>query len=258
MIEALEAAALNAGRSILELYRSGCSVQEKADGSLVTEADLQAEIIIRDLLAGPFPDIPIVAEEAASTGTIPNIHGGRFFLVDPLDGTIEFVDRTGEFTVNIALIDDGQPVGGVVYAPALGIAFSAERGKAEALSIAEDQRIVRRAPIKVRPRESPPVAAVSRSHNSPDTRMFLNANGVEICRTVGSSLKFCLVASGIVDVYPRFGRTMEWDTAAGDAVLRAAGGTTALLDGTPLLYGKRHQESDHDFSNPPFVAWGAT
>lgn len=256
MIDLFEHAALEAGRTILDLYRNGCDIREKTDGSPVTAADIRAENIIRDELSAAFPSVPIVAEESAASGLIPKIHGKRFFLVDALDGTREFIGRTAEFTVNIALIDNGTPVVGIVYAPALQLGYTADYGVAKSLKVNDNQRVVDRVPIKVRTRSAPPVAVASRSHTSSNTKLFLDTHGIEECRSLASSLKFCLVAAGEVDLYPRLGRTMEWDTAAGDAVLRAAGGTTVLLDGKLLRYGKCNQERDVDFANPPFVAWG--
>lgn len=256
MIGTFEQAALAAGSAILKIYDDGPSVSLKADCSPVTEADELAEAVIVSIISAAFPGIPLVAEEAVAAGRVPETAGGPFILVDPLDGTKEFINRNPEFTVNIALIESGAPVLGVVYAPAKGIAYSGSAQGAEKLVIGADLRIASREWIQVRPAVVPLVAVASRSHNSRETEQFLDDNGITERKSVGSSLKFCLVAEGEADVYPRFGRTMEWDTAAGDAVLRAAGGMTVGVDGEPLTYGKTNQSSDSDFANPAFIVWG--
>ncbi|MFD1328766.1 3'(2'),5'-bisphosphate nucleotidase CysQ [Mycoplana ramosa] len=255
LIDGLEAAALDAGKAILEVYHAGPTVSFKDDQSPVTEADERAEAIILSHLAAAYPDIPVVAEEAVAAGRVPNIGAGRFFLVDPLDGTREFIDRRDEFTVNIALIEDGIPIAGVVYAPALGVAYSGSANHAEKLEIGPNFSILRRQTISCRPRGAQLTAVVSRSHGDPKTEAFLEERGVTDRRSIGSSLKFCLLAEGLADVYPRFGRTMEWDTAAGDAVLRAAGGRLSQPDGSPFVYGKANQPSDAAFANPAFIGW---
>ncbi|MFB9952336.1 3'(2'),5'-bisphosphate nucleotidase CysQ [Rhizobium puerariae] len=256
MLATFEKAALLAGRAILEIYRAGPNTRYKADRSPVTEADEQAEKIILAELARACPDIPVVAEESVAAGRVPSIEGHSFILVDPLDGTKEFVSKHKDFTVNIALIEEGVPLLGVVYAPALHIAYLGGEGKAEKLVLDDDLAIVSRNPISTRPVETPPVCVASRSHGSPETQAFLTQSGASDIRTIGSSLKFCILAEGLADLYPRFGRTMEWDTAAGDAVLRAAGGATLDLDGRSLRYGKTGRTGFTDFANPDFVAWG--
>lgn len=255
MLETFERAALEAGRAIMEVYRNGCQSVKKADDSPVTIADERAERIIIAHLERDFPEIPIIAEESFAAGKIPTV-GSSFFLVDPLDGTREFVDKRREFTVNIAYIEDGRPTIGIVYAPALGVAFSGEHGKAEKLFVDDAFHVTGRAAIGVRIQPARCTALASRSHNSPQTDDFLTEHAIADCKNIGSSLKFCLVAEGEADVYPRFSRTMEWDTAAGDAVLRAAGGSTVTLDGLPLTYGKTGQKHDSDFANPNFISWG--
>lgn len=256
MLDVFERAALDAGEVILKIYESGPTTSYKADCSPVTEADECAERIILDALLQAFPNIPVVAEEAAAAGHAPGISNQGFILVDPLDGTKEFIARRSEFTVNIALIEGGVPVAGVVYAPALGVAYSGDRHGACRLTIGPDFSIVQRSPIQARPVGASPIAVASRSHNTPETDDFLRTSNIAETRSIGSSLKFCLLAEGDADVYPRFGRTMEWDTAAGDAVLRAAGGATTTLDGHPLTYGKTNQPHETDFANPHFIAWG--
>lgn len=256
MLDILEKIALDAGRAILDVYRAGPNVSYKSDSSPVTEADERAEAIILAGLTAAFPDIPVVAEEAAAAGQVPDVGGGRFFLVDPLDGTKEFIHRRDDFTVNIALIENGVPTVGIVYAPAKGVAYTGAAGEAWKLSISEDLTISGREKIGCRACADEITAVASRSHNSPETEAFLAEKGVASTKSVGSSLKFCLVAEGEADVYPRFGRTMEWDTAAGDAVLRAAGGVTLDIDGAPFRYGKTKQAFDCDFANGHFIAWG--
>ena len=257
MLATFEKAALEAGQAILAVYRSGHAVTQKQDLSPVTVADERAEVIILAHLATAFPDIPVIAEESVAAGHIPEIGSQPFFLVDPLDGTREFIEHRDEFTVNIAYIVEGRPVAGIVYAPALGLAFTGEDGVAQKLVVGADFKIVSRMPIVVRHAGETLLGLASRCHGNARTDEFLAENSVAACTTIGSSLKFCLLAEGKADVYPRFSRTMEWDTAAGDAVLRAAGGITIMLDGTPLPYGKRQQSTDSDFANPNFICWGA-
>ncbi|MEW9834648.1 3'(2'),5'-bisphosphate nucleotidase CysQ [Mesorhizobium marinum] len=249
-----ERLAIAAGKKVMEVFHAGCVVGVKDDASPVTEADRASEEIILEGLRAACPQVACVAEEEASAGILPADLGAAFFLVDPLDGTKEFVKRSGDFTVNIALVRDGVPEIGVVYAPASGRFFSGRPGMAEALQLDPDDRIAARRGISVR--TAPPLLTIvaSRSHRTPETDSFIGRfDGAEIV-SVGSSLKFCLLACGEADLYPRFGRTMEWDTAAGDAVLRGAGGHTETLDGRPLAYGKRNQPHDADFANPFFIA----
>jgi 3'(2'), 5'-bisphosphate nucleotidase len=244
-------AAIDAGRAIIEIYSRGFEVQRKEDASPVTEADHAAEAIILERLARIAPGVPVVAEEEVSAGRIPAV-GNRFFLVDPLDGTREFVARRGDFTVNIALVENGEPVLGVVYAPANSKLFAGDVANGIAFRSAQrtdSADLAPREPIRVRPIPAQGVTAVaSRSHRTPETDAFLLRAKVKDLVSIGSSLKFGLVAAGEADLYPRLGTTMEWDTAAGHAVLAAAGGKVTTLDGTPLHYGKP------DFRNPSFVA----
>ena len=242
--------ALAAADAIMRIYAAGFEVREKDDASPVTEADETAEAIIVDGLRKLTPDTPIVAEEMAAAGQIPNVSGRDFWLVDPLDGTREFVGRNGEFTVNIALIRDGAPVLGVVVAPARGWTFTAY-GPGDVTREADGGPAE---PIAARAAgPDGAVVMVSRSHCSPETEEWLASVKVAEIRDAGSSLKFCLLAAGQADLYPRLGRTMEWDTAAGQAVLVNAGGAVERLDdGAPLAYGKP------GFENPHFVARGRT
>ena len=244
LLEQLLPIARAAGAAILDIYATDFTVHGKADGSLVTEADQKAEAIILAGLAQLTPHIPVVSEEAACAGRIPVV-GKSFWLVDPLDGTREFAQRNGEFTVNIALIDDGVPVAGVVLAPVPAKLYAGAVGRGAFI----EEAGVRRAIACARPRDGGLTLVSSRSHGDAGLLgQFLAGRAVASSVTVGSSLKFCLVASGEADLYPRFGRTMEWDTAAGHAVLLAAGGRVTDLAGYALSYGKA------GFENPHFVA----
>ena len=244
--DALLPLARAAGDAILAVYATDFAVRGKADASPVTEADERAEAVVLAGLARLTPDIPVVAEEAVAAGRIPQV-GGRFWLVDPLDGTKEFINRNGEFTVNIALIEVGRPVLGVVLAPALDRLFA---GAAGAGAFVEDRGARRAIACRKVPAAGLTLVA-SRSHgDAAALEAFLAGRAVASQTNAGSSLKLCLVACGEADVYPRLGRTMEWDIAAGDAVLRAAGGRVCTLDDVPLGYGKP------DFANPHFAAWG--
>ncbi|MDB5691513.1 MAG: cysQ [Alphaproteobacteria bacterium] len=247
-------AALAAGEEIERLYIEGCDAEEKLDGSPVTIADRHAELIILERLTRAFPDIPILAEEEACAGRIPEL-GTRFFCVDPLDGTKGFVARTGEFTVNIALVERGAPVAGVIYAPDPKLLYYGARdeGAFRGASGGEAE------PIRARPHPAGGLIGVgSRNHHAAGTEERNTGLGIADYLRSGSSLKFCRLAEGAADVYPRYGRTMEWDTAAGQAILEAAGGRVLAL-GTegdeegPLSYGK----TEAGFANPSFIAWGA-
>lgn len=258
LTEELRKIAIRAGAAIMDHYHSEFEVIHKEDKSPVTAADKDAEALILDGLRKFVPDIPVVSEEAAAAGHIPEI-GHSFFLVDPLDGTKEFINKNGEFTVNIALIEDRVPVAGVVYAPAkdrmfygYGAGQAYEQDVTPNLEGADGTSKPK--PIAARkPSEDGLVVIASRTHRDTKTDEYLNLYKVKEFLAAGSSLKFCLVAAGEADLYPRHGRTMEWDTAAGHAVLLAAGGSVTQLDGTPLLYGKTERGLD----NPYFVARGA-
>jgi 3'(2'), 5'-bisphosphate nucleotidase len=243
-----------AGARIVAVRERPLAVTAKGDGTPLTEADLAAEAIIAAGLAEAAPGVPVVSEEGVNRRAPPA--GKAFLLVDPLDGTKEFLGPSGEFTVNIALIEAGRPVCGVVHAPALGRVWQGLAGRGAASAVlppgADPAGIAWRA-IHARPRPAGFVAVASRSHPDPATEAFLASLPVAERRSVGSSLKFCLLAEGEADVYPRLAPTMEWDTAAGHAVLEAAGGRVTTPDGAPFLYGKAGQ----DFRNGPFVAWGA-
>ncbi len=258
MLDRLIEIAAEAGKVILEVYaRADLGVQIKEDGSPVTEADEAAEAIILEGLARSFPDIPVVAEEAVAAGRIPP-ETQRFFLVDPLDGTREFVSRNGEFTVNIALVEDGQPTAGVVYAPALGTLYAGDASGARLSRADGAGAFVDWCPIRAgeAPAEGLKVVA-SRSHMSEETRAYLGRFAIAELISAGSSLKLCKVAAGEADLYPRMGRTMAWDIAAGDAVLRAAGGMVRTVDGEPFNYRRSRVPGDTEFANPWFVASGS-
>ena len=248
LLPEIVALADRAGAVILEHYQGDVAVRAKADASPVTAADEAAEAMILARLAELTPEIPVVAEETVAAGHVPEIGDGPFWLVDPLDGTKEFLSRNGEFTVNIALIEGREPILGVVLAPARDQAWWGARGRGATARDADGGThaiVVRKAPA------GGLVAIASRSHRDAETQAFLDQAGVGKCISAGSSLKFCLVAEGKADLYPRFGRTMEWDVAAGHAVLAAAGGRVTTRDGAPLLYRKP------GFENPPFIARGA-
>jgi 3'(2'),5'-bisphosphate nucleotidase len=255
-LAALIEAALAGAREVMAVYATDFGVERKADNSPVSAADRNAEAAILARLSAAFPGVPTIAEEAAAAGPVPEI-GARFFLVDPLDGTKEFISRNGEFTVNIALIEDGVPVLGVVLAPVLGLAYLAGRSGAwkgrtdAALDIVHDWTCIR-----TRAAGPAPVAVASRSHGNSATEKALADARCGERKMIGSSLKFCLLAEGSADFYPRLGPTMEWDTAAGDAVLRAAGGAVETPDGNPLVYGKSCTPGMRAFENPHFLAAG--
>ena len=246
LLERVATIARDAGRVVMAVYATDFDAVAKGDASPVTVADERAEAMIVAALQALAPAIPIVAEEAVAAGHVPVV-GERFWLVDPLDGTKEFIKRNGEFTVNIALIENGRPVLGVVCAPALGRMYAGAADSGAYLLDGAGRR-------PLRCREVPPeglTVVASASHGDPGLLDdYLCGRPVAALRAIGSSLKLCLVAAGEADLYPRFGRTMEWDIAAGHAVLAAAGGAVTDLAGAPLGYGKP------GFDNPAFVARG--
>ncbi|MBO9446674.1 3'(2'),5'-bisphosphate nucleotidase CysQ [Ruegeria sp. R14_0] len=248
--DALKAAlipvAREAGAKIMEVYEKPAEAEFKGDGSPVTEADAAAEAIILPALHAAAPSVTVISEENAASHALAAPE--TFFLVDPLDGTKEFLKRDGKgsFTVNIALIDKGRPVFGIVYAPALDRMFVGVVGQQAEESSGGVSR-----PIRVRDVPySGPVAVASASHRDAETDAWLNDHGIDQTTSIGSSLKFCLVAAGEADVYPRFGPTMEWDTGAGHAVLAAAGGRVTNPDNSEFTFGKP------DYRNGAFIAWG--
>jgi 3'(2'), 5'-bisphosphate nucleotidase len=234
-----------AGDAIMKVYeaKAGFTVQHKADDSPLTLADLESQRVILEGLRALTPDIPILSEESAQAPWEERRRWRELWVVDPLDGTREFVKRNGEFTVNIALVVEHEPVLGIVTAPARGLlywgaaglgAFSRHRGAAEL-------------PINVSAPQNPLRVVGSRSHASPDTTAYLDRLRPHVMTGIGSSLKFCLVAEGKADLYPRFGPTSEWDTAAGQALLEAAGGHVTRLDGHRLRYNCRESVLNGDF-----------
>lgn len=244
LLEDLIPVAREAGRIIMEIYATDFAVRGKNDASPVTEADEKAEAVILAALAILTPEIPVISEEAAAAGPIAHV-AGRFWLVDPLDGTKEFINRNGEFTVNIALIDERRPVLGVVLAPALDRLFAGALGCG---AFVEEAGVRQAIACRAVPTEGLTVVA-SRSHGDAQALdEFLAGRPVAKLVSAGSSLKLCLVASGEADLYPRLGRTMEWDIAAGDAVLRAAGGRVRTLTGEDLLYAKPGLDNPHFYA----------
>lgn len=232
-------------RHYANIHTGDCEIMTKADASPLTEADLEIDRLLFSELENVFPDIPVVTEERAQSHKL-DVSKGMFFLVDPIDGTKEFINKRDEFTVNIALLNEGMPVAGIVCAPALNECYLGVVGegatlldmvtntsKSISVSIANNEALL---------------AVASRSHLTPQNQHFIDINNISETKNAGSSLKFCLLAKGEADIYPRFGPTMEWDTAAGHAVLLAAGGVVNNLDGTVLKYAKP------GFKNPNFIA----
>ena len=250
LLDGIVAACLRAGAEIQRHVALGFETLTKADESPVTAADHAAEAILLDALGALAPDTPVVAEEEVAAGRTPDV-GRRFFLVDPLDGTREFVRGGRDYTVNVGLVEDGAPVLGVVYAPALGRLFAGEAGRGAHLAegTVAGEVGARRA-IRVRAPGERLTVTASRSHGSSALDRYIAALPPHERIATGSSLKYGLLAAGEADLYPRTGPTMEWDTAAGDAVLRAAGGRTLAPDGSLFRYGKP------GFLNGPFVATG--
>ncbi len=241
---------LEAGRAIMDIYKSDdFEVNTKSDESPVTIADVTADKIIFNGLSKSFPDVDIVTEEQSETHSNTS---STFLIVDPLDGTKEFIHRRGDFTVNIAYVENGIPVMGVVYAPAKNRLFITDiNGKSfEEMGPFDENTVGERKPIHVsKPDQNNLIVVASKSHRDQATDDYINKYSVADMRSAGSSLKFCLVATGEADFYPRLGRTMEWDTAAGQAVLHGAGGKVVRFDDhEPLTYGK------NIFENPFFIA----
>lgn len=250
--------AIDAGVVIMDVYNaaSGIDTDTKKDDSPVTVADQKAEDLILAGLKEAAPEIPVLAEESVAAGKIPEL-GEQFFLVDPLDGTKEFIKKGTDFTVNIALIVSGRPVMGVVYAPARDHLWVAEgptkAWQAEVAPGGDVPAASARKPMKIRKLPEAGVTAVaSKSHRTPETDEFLGKFEVAELVSMGSSLKFCMIAAGDADLYPRLGRTMEWDTGAAHAVISAAGGRVLTLEGEDLTYGKK----ERGYDNPYFVVYG--
>ena len=252
MIEALTHMVRNAGSAILEIYNGDFKVQSKADATPLTAADLRAHSIIVDALRELAADTPVLSEEAEPPPFAERRRWRRYWLVDPLDGTKEFVSRNGEFTVNIALIEDGVPTVGVVGVPVADVVYVGDcRGGRASTAYRQDAH--GRTPLRTRPMRSQAVTVVaSRRHGGDRLARWLNAleERFDVSRKlVGSSLKLCILAAGEADIYPRLGPTSEWDIAAAHAVLAAAGGAVMQLNGAPLVYNAKES-----LLNPDFVA----
>jgi 3'(2'), 5'-bisphosphate nucleotidase len=247
------AIASDAGVAVMEVYESDFETRTKADRSPVSDADERAEEIILARLETELPGVPVLAEERAAREGLAGRIADAFLLVDPVDGTREFVQRKGDFTVNIALIVSGAPVAGCVYAPARREMYFGGAATRFIEGFAPGSPLVDGRALRTRSYPAGGLTAItSSSHLNEETKKFLARHKVSSSTAIGSSLKFCWVAAGKADVYPRWGPTMEWDTAAGHAVLQAAGGGVLQPDGAPFLYGK----ADKGFVNGPFVAWG--
>ncbi|XSC43075.1 3'(2'),5'-bisphosphate nucleotidase CysQ family protein [Bradyrhizobium sp. RDT10] len=252
LIEPLTEIVIRAGTAILAINRSAMKVDGKIDGSPVTEADLAADRIIAEGLAQLAPTIPSLSEERVQPGTLS--HKESFFLIDPLDGTKEFVAGRNEFTVNLALVTRGTPLLGIVSAPALGLVWRGIVGRgAERLTLGEGKPLIE--PVRTRPcppRGEPWTVAVSRLHGDARTEAFIAARPGAVRCELGSAVKFGRVAEGAVDIYPRLSPTSEWDVAAGHAVVAAAGGRITDSSGAALVFGTGRK----DFIVPEFIAWG--
>lgn len=257
LADALLPAVLRAGQIEMHHLKAGVESEIKSDSSPVTIADREAEAVLIQGLWRAASGVPVVAEESASMGQLP-APGRSFFVVDPLDGTRDYVTGTGEFTVNIGLISDGVPIFGMVYAPAFShLCVTIAPGVAVETFVSPDAGLTSFSNCQVQtlktrePDEDKLIVLESRSHRSAGTDAYLAGYHVAELKRSGSSRKFCLIARGEADFYPRLGPTKEWDTAAGHAILKAAGGTVTRLSGTELTYGK----SDMAYLNPHFVAW---
>ena len=251
-LDQVAALAGEAGRRILAVYDRGGPVVTKPDASPLTAADLAAHRCLSAGLRARYPALPVLSEEGADVPYAVRRRWRRYWLVDPLDGTREFVNRNGEFTVNVALVEDGEPVLGVVFAPVTGVCYAGALGVGAFKQTADGAR----QPIRVAKRASSPLrVVVSRSHGCEALRDYLawlhGAAGAVTCRTMGSALKLCRIAEGAADLYPRLGPTCEWDTAAGQAVVSAAGGKVTDLRLQPLRYN-----TGHSLNNPDFLAFG--
>lgn len=253
ILNGMIAAAAEAGTKIRQMAATGVVARSKSDASPVTDADEAAEAIIEEHLSALLPDVPMIGEEAVANGTHRN-HGSTFFLVDPIDGTRDFISKRDGYTVNIALLIDGTPALGVIYAPAMGELFAGGADGAWRWPLVPGINIenVPEEKIRVRAPGKDLVACVSHSHLDSDTVAWLKQRNIRETIKVGSSIKFCRVAEGKADVYPRLAPVSEWDIAAGHAILMAAGGSVRAPDGTTLHYGKKQD----DYLVPKFIATG--
>lgn len=251
LVDAVLPAVLAAGRAIMDVRASDFTVQHKQDHSPVTLADERAERILLAAIDPLLAGVPVIAEERATRDGVPVNPGPRFWLIDPLDGTKEFIGGHTDFTVNVALIENRLPVLGVVYAPATGRLFAGHAGDGAWQALVTGAAMGFKKPIHVRKANPQALDVVaSKSHRDAATDTFLETLPLGDLKAAGSSLKFCLLAAGEADLYPRFGPTMEWDTAAGHAVLAGAGGRVSTPEGQPFLYAKP------DFRNGAFIAVG--
>lgn len=254
LMEPLTDLVAQAGAAILSVDRSGMRVAGKTDGSPVTEADMAADRIIAAGLTALAPHIPTLSEERTHLAKRPYKHS--FFLIDPLDGTQEFVAGRDEFTVNVALVSNGQPLLGIVGAPALGLIWRGLVGRgAERLIVTRDASTRSAQPIRTRRHPGPAgawIVTVSRSHGDKRTEAFISERPGAVRQVLGSAIKFCRIAEGGADIYPRLSPTSEWDVAAGHAVVAAAGGKITDSKGGALCFG----EAREDFLVPEFIAWG--
>jgi 3'(2'), 5'-bisphosphate nucleotidase len=249
LLEQVGDIAKRAGQEILKVYETDFIVEKKSDSTPVTEADKRAEdIILRSISMGITDKFPIISEEAFASNYAPDINTGPFWLVDPLDGTKEFINRNGEFSVNIAIIESGSPVLGVIHLPVSKQTYWGASVGSFSQTENEDEQVIscRKTP------KNGLEAIVSRSHRGAEIDNILSDYNISGEISAGSSLKFCKIAEGKADIYPRTGRTMEWDTAAGHAILNFAGGSIIDLEGSPLIYGKP------GFENPSFIALGSS
>jgi len=248
LVDEITAISRRAGEAILEIYQRDFDVSLKDDNSPLTQADLAAHRVICDALNKLTPDIPLLSEESAQLDFATRSAWHEYWLIDPLDGTKEFVNRNGEFTVNIALVREHRPVMGIVHVPVTGMTYSGLSGSG---AWRQDPSAARE-PIQVRrPAAEKLIVVGSRSHANPVVEQYLAQLGDYELVSMGSSLKFCLVAEGKADFYPRLGLTSEWDTAAAHAVVNAAGGHVVKLDGQPLQYNRKDS-----LLNPNFLVYG--
>jgi 3'(2'), 5'-bisphosphate nucleotidase len=254
LMDALTALVAKAGAAVLSVNRDRMTIEGKVDGSPVTEADLASDRVIAEGLAQLCPDIPVLSEERQDLAAPP--YAGSFFVIDPLDGTKEFIAGRSEFTVNLAIVTEGVPLLGIIGAPALGAIWRGIVGRgAQRVAVSLDVGIGDAEPIATRPfpeRGSPWIAAVSRSHSDSRSDEFIDGRPGAVRKPAGSAVKFCTVAEGKADIYPRLAPTSEWDVAAGHALVAAAGGKVTDARGAPLRFG----ESREGFLVPEFIAWG--
>ena len=253
LIDPLTALVIRAGAAILAVNRVAMKIEGKVDGSPVTEADLAADRIIGEGLARLVPGVPALSEERVHPAKPPYL--GSFFLIDPLDGTKEFVAGRDEFTVNLALVSNGTPLLGIIGAPALGLIWRGLVGRGAERLVTRDRAVAAAEPIHTRPFPrggAPWIAAVSRSHGDVRTEAFIEARPGAIRQALGSAVKFGRVAEGGADIYPRLAPTSEWDVAAGHALVTAAGGKITDTKGADLKFGERRD----GFIVPEFIAWG--